>query len=117
VKVMRTLGVALALMALLVGCSSLFSEGEPVPAKQGIVALWQSDSNPKVTVRYNADGTGRYKNDDQMIDLPFKYSFVDDDTVKADFENGNSMKYDVRTTTLYFWMSDENGTDRLHKME
>ena len=109
--------VGSSLILFLASCS-IFGEGDPVDPKQGIVGTWQSDSNPNVIMIYNSDGTGQYKNSDELLDIAFKYNFIDENTVKAEFENGNSIEYDVRTTTRYLWMEDqESGTSRLHKME
>jgi hypothetical protein len=33
------------------------------------------------------------------------------------FESGQTMEWDVRTTTRYLWVTSEGETDRLHKYE
>ncbi len=94
----------------------VMSEGDPVEPKEGIVAIWQADADPAIIMTYRADGTGNYKNDNELLDMNFNYEFVGPGRVKATFENADSLEYDVKTTTKYLWMTDPDGTNRLHKM-
>lgn len=98
------------------GCG-LLSEGEPVTPESGIAAKWQSDADPGRIMEFKAAGQGHYSNSEKGIDQNFRYAFTDEDTIKVTFRNGQSMDLDVRTTTLYLWVTNEQGTERFHKYE
>ena len=102
------------MIAFIFAACSFMGEGEPVEPKKGIIGIWQSDANPKITMKYGNDGKGEYNNDGQP--LTFKYNFTDNNTVKTTFPNGKSISYKVKTTERYLWLTDDNGTDRFHKM-
>ena len=54
----KALKVSLALVLALGLCScSIFSEGDPVDPKQGIVGKWQDDADPENILIFKADGT------------------------------------------------------------
>ena len=104
-----TVFAALTCLIFAMGACDLFSEGEPVVPKQGIIGVWQSDQDPNILMTYKTDGKGSYGKRDSGEEMEFKYKFIDDDTVKATFPNGESLEFDVRTTTLYLWMTGRSG--------
>lgn len=107
---------ALAVIVGLAGCGIL-SEGDPVDAKTGITAKWQSDADPGRIMEFKGGGKGHYASENAGIDQDFGYAFSDEDTLKITFQNGQTMNMDVRTTTRYLWVTNEDGTERFHKYE
>jgi len=100
----------------LVSCG-LFNEGDPVDAKTGITAKWQSDVDPGRIMEFKGGGKGHYTSSNADIDQGFSYAISGDDNLKITFQNGEQMKLEVRTTTLYLWVTNEQGTERFHKYE
>jgi len=112
----KALKVSLAIIMVLGICScSIFGEGDPVEPKKGIIGKWQDDADPENILVFKADGTANFAA--IAVDTDFKYKFVDDDTIEMNV-NGKKIVWDVKTTTRYLWVTDnENATSRLHKME